>query len=605
MGEAGRLVRPEPWAGKAVLLLMVFAIGINGAAIGHFLRRPTARRAMAAALMIGVFAAAGWFLLDLIAAPDAGRQEGWSSVALVFLGLDADPASAVGDRAIQWCVAYLAVALVLGWGQWSGLLLSGYETATAGAGRLAAVRRQATAPPRGWLVPAGRAYLLLAVAYAVFTVYGSLVPLDYTPKPLNEAVEVFLKTPYFVLHIENRSDLVANLLLFIPLTFFAMGAWTRENTRPGRVRKALCTLAAAVVLAVAVEFAQVFFPPRTVSLNDILAECVGGIVGVSAWLAFGESITCWVRHLWRERNARRLAVHILRGYVVALVLNQLFPFDITITWDELVTQFDEGRVVLVPFADWGRMSLSTVAVRVAMLVPVGYLAALLDRRRRPIRAALLVGGGIVLAIELFHVFLYSRPASTTEAIIATAGAALGGWLATRFGPAAEYPLPQGPVWAVLSWIARLAAACSGVVAVLCLKWRPLEFQWPPQGLTEGVVAWIHIPFYYQYWNTEFQATQQVIQDFAAPLVLGLMWMSVMRRWGPWGHVIAAAVAAGTGAAGEAGQMFFPPHTPDMTTVFIAAAGGILGTFLYNPFVRIFIRVPARDGDPAVPLSDPT
>ena len=37
----------------------------------------------------------------------------------------------------------------------------------------------------------------------------------------------------------------------------------------------------SLALALAVEFTQLFFPPRTVSLNDILAESAGAVIGLS------------------------------------------------------------------------------------------------------------------------------------------------------------------------------------------------------------------------------------------------------------------------------------------------------------------------------------
>ena len=69
---------------------------------------------------------------------------------------------------------------------------------------------------------------LLALGYLVFVVYGSLVPLDYTPVPWDEAVERFRNIRFLQLGIGSRADWVANLLLFIPLTFLWLGwLWPR------------------------------------------------------------------------------------------------------------------------------------------------------------------------------------------------------------------------------------------------------------------------------------------------------------------------------------------------------------------------------------------
>jgi len=206
---AGRLVRPEPWSDMGVLLAAAFAVGINGAAVGHCLRRPAVRRVLAAALVTCICAAAGRLLLNWLATLDAAGQGRLSSAVLAFLGLDAGPESDPGGRAVRWCVAYLAAVLVLGWGQWIGLLLVRYETAATGSGR-----------PRGSAAPAGRAFLLLTLAYMAFIAYGSLVPLDLHVKTLPAAWAEFMDRMSPGTLVISRSDFVANILLGVPLGFF-------------------------------------------------------------------------------------------------------------------------------------------------------------------------------------------------------------------------------------------------------------------------------------------------------------------------------------------------------------------------------------------------
>ena len=58
-------------------------------------------------------------------------------------------------------------------------------------------------------LPAGR---LLAI-YAAFVVYGSLVPLAYTPLPWAQAWETFKATPFLQLGVESRADWIANGVL--------------------------------------------------------------------------------------------------------------------------------------------------------------------------------------------------------------------------------------------------------------------------------------------------------------------------------------------------------------------------------------------------------
>jgi VanZ family protein len=587
---AGRLGRPVSWTDILQPLLAVLAAGVGGAAIGHSLRRPTARRVLAAVLAVCVAAAAGWLLVRSPAS-EAGGHGQPMSMLLVFLGMD------VGG--LQWFLGFLVATLVLGWAQWSGLLLSKYETEAGGVRPFADGRSPAARGPRKWIAGPGRAYALLTLAYGLFVVYGSLVPLEFNGWSFDQAYETFLKTPYLAIDINHRSDMVANLLLFIPLTFFAMGAWTRENSRHGRGWKAACIVAMACLLSVAVEFSQAFFPPRTVSLNDIQNECIGGALGAGLWLLSGSRVTRWFRDIWRLRDPRRLAIHICMGYVVFLAMYELFPFDFVVSADELAEQLSPERLNLVPLGDLRHMSLLSAGAKIAMLLPVGYLVALLRRgRSRPVLAAALLGGAYALILEVLRIPVYSRGANATDLLLGIAGAAFGGWLATRFGPAATRPLPQSKAWGLLSFVARLAAGLGGATAIFWYKWQPWHFHWPQEGLVACVRDSLRIPFYYQYYNTEFQATLQLGADTLAPLMLALVFTSLFKPLGRAGRWMAGASAACVAVAAEAGQLLFPPRVPDLTTtVFFAVFGAVLGVWLYGPLVRIFVAPPAAPDGP--------
>ena len=78
---------------------------------------------------------------------------------------------------------------------------------------------------------------LAALAYTAFVIYGSLVPLDFHALPWDEAVARFGAIPFLKLGIGSRADWVANLLLFIPLTFLWMGALSAGG---GRLRASIC-----------------------------------------------------------------------------------------------------------------------------------------------------------------------------------------------------------------------------------------------------------------------------------------------------------------------------------------------------------------------------
>lgn len=125
--------------------------------------------------------------------------------------------------------------------------------------------------------------LLVALAYSTFVIYGSLVPLKSQALPWDAAVERFGAMPFLQLAIGSRADWAANLLLFIPLNYLWMGTLAAGRSRAGYVFATLLVIPAAIAQSAAIEFTQIFFPQPTVSQNDIIAESLGGLLGVVLW----------------------------------------------------------------------------------------------------------------------------------------------------------------------------------------------------------------------------------------------------------------------------------------------------------------------------------
>ena len=71
-----------------------------------------------------------------------------------------------------------------------------------------------------------------------------------------------------------------------------MGVWFRQiRPRYVKVLDTLLVLSFCCFLAAVIEFLQNFFPARTVSLNDIIAETGGAGIGVVIWLSYGQRLT--------------------------------------------------------------------------------------------------------------------------------------------------------------------------------------------------------------------------------------------------------------------------------------------------------------------------
>ncbi len=436
----------------------------------------------------------------------------------------------------------------------------------------------------------GRAYLVLLVIYLGIVVYGSLVPLEFRSVPFEQAVKKFRDIPYLQIGIQSRSDLVANFLLFIPLTFLAMGALTRENRRRARPLIALATAAVATGLSTTIEFTQIYFPGRTVSQNDILAETIGGVVGVGLWFCFGGRITRWARSLWEERATDRQAVKILIGYTVFLILYQTFPFDLTISPTELYHKLKASRVTILPFCDPGGVAAYAVLSKTIVMVPLGFLLVLLRRRRRhPIGSVVLQVCLLSTLIEGAQLFVFSRYSSTTDVMFGTFGGLLGAVAAGLFGPAASRPVLETDFWRRYGTWIKLIATVALIGGLAWEKWNPFDFAMPAGGLAAGATEILAVPFARQYASSEFLALSQVVRELTAFFILGMLLRSLPAPGSKAGKIGGVLVVVTIAVVFEFGQVFLASRTADLTAMVISGTGGIMGVRLFRGFARVFIK----------------
>ena len=85
-----------------------------------------------------------------------------------------------------------------------------------------------------------------------------------------------------------------------------------------------CSLVASIV-----EFVQIFFAPRTVSINDLIAEHLGSLIGIMLWVSTRQRLGSSLQQL--IGGGRRAIQAFLMLYAVAYVVLSLFPYDFIFT----------------------------------------------------------------------------------------------------------------------------------------------------------------------------------------------------------------------------------------------------------------------------------
>lgn len=422
----------------------------------------------------------------------------------------------------------------------------------------------------------------LALAYTAFVIYGSLVPLHYQPHPWQWALDAFANISYLNLGIASRADWVANILLFIPLAFLWLGTLWHTTNLGWRILATLLVLVSCCSLCVAIEFTQLFFPPRTVSLNDIYAETLGAMIGLTTWWMSGSAVSRGYLNWRTAKGSIDLAQRLLYIYLFLLLGYNLLPLDLTLSPIELFHKWHEGRILLIPFID-GQATLAqrfyALITDILIWVPIGVLAQLsAEPQARSVWFRLTATAAF---IEFLQVFVYTRVTDTTDIVTASLGSAMGIWLANLWrnpSSSAQSGKPTqditGLVSGLLFWLAL----------VFSVFWYPFDFNTNGAFVrSQFAEASHHVLFSLYYFGTEYRAATEVFHKIGFFLPLGALLILLINRL----HFMASAqkkLLALTGitliaASVEAGQLFLPNKFADLTDLILETIGGLIGIML--------------------------
>lgn len=416
-------------------------------------------------------------------------------------------------------------------------------------------------------IPIRRHAAWIFLAYLLFVVYGSLIPFEYRDHALNQALEEFANIAYLDLGVGSRADWIANILLYIPLAFFGC-VWLlgMRLEQPIQYLVLIPVLLICLSVAVAVEFTQIFFAPRTVSINDLIAETLGTFGGILLWaVARWRMLLMW--SAFRE-GGRRSLLAVIAAYILGYVALSLFPFDFVISLQELSWRLQSdtiGWLIAANCSDWIRC-LARLVGDAAAITPLGLfllLAAPMVRLKRLFVAGLLLG----LLLEGIQILLASGTSQGLSALMRgvglVAGAAIGsGLYRTGAQPLARLIWRATPLL-IIPYLLLLAL----LAGWLADPWITVDHA------TARLAEVSLLPFYYHYFSSEPVAMASLLANAAMYAPIGAAY---------WAKSAAGVTPGKTRASGaafwallialpiELGKLLAPPKHPDFTNLLIAA-----------------------------------
>jgi VanZ family protein len=425
-----------------------------------------------------------------------------------------------------------------------------------------------------------RIFLLTGLVYLAFVVYGSLVPLDFHPHPINVAIRDFLHIRYLRLGIESRADWVANILLYIPIPYLWLSCVSRESGAALRVAFTVAIFIFCTVLSIGIEFTQLFFPPRTVSLNDIIAEIFGSSLGILLWWASGQRIVGLIDSVLAQ--GRRAAFAGLALYAIAYLAFSLFPYDFLISAAEIQVKLSRGYFHWFASTAACGTALrcgSKLIVEAIAVMPLGLLLSLSLRipSRQLFVTAAVIGFCLGLAIETMQFFLASGITLGASVFTRVAGVLAGTVAGEKFRRYSLWPL---------LYMVRPIIPMTGVLYVLLLIAVVTIGKGPMLTLDQGLRRLNEInfmPFFYHYYTSESAAMTSLLGVAAMFFPLGVQYwiwrITHMREFIARGAFNAGVLGWTSGTVLEVCKLFFAGTRPDPTNVLIAtiaAVGGFVG-----------------------------
>jgi VanZ family protein len=424
-------------------------------------------------------------------------------------------------------------------------------------------------------------------------IYASILPLQFVPLPLDQAIIRWQSTPWLNLGVNHRADWIFNAIVIIPITYFLCGAvGYRRRLGMGLVTYYGCTAFLLGFIVFGIEFLQIWFPRRTVSYNDIFAGCIGSGLGVIFWILIGTRTTdLFLRFLDLKSFTQRLLWFSITASLGSL-LYTLFPFDFVFTKEELQSKFLEGRIgiglpkyglnvaeilkgLLVSFL---RMIPFGVALGARSLLPKNDAHSFFDRFLGQIGYIIVFG----LSLEVLQIPIYSKYASVCDCVAGI----LGGWLGfssvrsySFWGTIRHRPvfwLASSFLWILILYTAYISLWPFGYGRVLLTDDDMLRTKWG---------NFITPPFRNYYFPSEYNALTSAFGKMLSFGGLGFFFQGYLESKNlTWSWSRFSAIVSGSAILGfliEVSQIYISGQVADTTDVFIYSAGTFLGMFFLH------------------------
>ncbi len=418
-----------------------------------------------------------------------------------------------------------------------------------------------------------RILIFLCGIYALLILYSSLLPYDFQWGQENASGRLDSALDYWPVGTiqPSRTDMISNVLAYLPLGFLAVTAGALGGRRrPGIAM--LAVLPAALAVSLTVEALQLLSPSRVPSIADVAMNVGGAAIGGALAALFGRRLWLGLAGGARRWRGDRPVALVAVTLMVLLAADAVYPFrptlDISTVWGNVKASTLSLSTGL-DLHPWHHWLVRRVAVYAALSA---LLAGAQAGSRRPQRLAGAVAATAFAAgIEVLKLLVVSRSFNLANVAAAGCGALVG--------------LALGAMLAGLPVRGQIGLAKRAILAYLIYAaWQPFVLSFGGRSIAGNIPRG---PEWLPLYHYAAGGRPADVQNFLGSLVLAAALAFVGRlaeqhdeRSGLWSTPVSAAVTAGAiGLVLELGQFAVVTREPTITDVLCFAVGGGMGAWL--------------------------
>lgn len=259
--------------------------------------------------------------------------------------------------------------------------------------------------------------------FFAFVIYGSLVPLQFNGLSFSEALQLFLSLDKgdIALTSTNRADWFTNFLLMMPLLYTAMLLKSEKPLGINSLVYAFAVIFFLVAVSLGIEFSQLFIKQRISSYRDVYTQAFGMTLALALFYATRRKAHVLLVKLSSKSQLDKWEVYGVSLLCILLIYN-IMPFDLTLSFTELFKNWASGKVSLIPFYNKAISPLNLILnsiVDIAIWTAISF--CFVKSHKYPASKLLAILLSAALFMEIAQLPVLSRYSDTTDLVTALLG----------------------------------------------------------------------------------------------------------------------------------------------------------------------------------------